>query len=325
MEAVTEVREVAWRDFLASARGANIYQTPQMSQVFSQTKRVAPQVVAIEAGGEIHALMLSAVISYGAAAMSRFTGRTVCVGGPLGAPSAFPALLAAHDAAASKRSLLTQIRNLAAPPDRAPFERAGYVWEDHLNYLVDLTNGEKALFEGMSKARRKGITHGDRAGLEVRELRRDDLEQAYALVKETYARAGVPLADLSMFRSANEILGREGDLWAVAAKLRGTACAVRFVLRWGGTLYDWYAGSSDEGRSVHADEWLVWQVLTRGMTQGYSTFDFGGAGRPEEPYGPREFKRRFGGTQTNPGRFQKVYRPTTAKIARTAYELWRGR
>jgi len=175
----------------------------------------------------------------------------------------------------------------------------------------------------MSKARGKGISQAERAGLEVRDLGLRDLVRTHALVQETYNRARVPLADSSLFRSALEILGPRGNLWGVAAIRESKVCAVRFCLRWGPTVYDWYAGSSDTGRAIHADEWLVWEVLRRGIRSGLSTFDFQGAGQPGQPYGPREFKRRFGGEETNPGRFEKVYRPLTLKVSKVAYEIWR--
>jgi lipid II:glycine glycyltransferase (peptidoglycan interpeptide bridge formation enzyme) len=108
----------------------------------------------------------------------------------------------------------------------------------------------------------------------------------------------------------------------MGAVLDGELMALRLVLRWGGTLYDWYAGS-DLDQPTHADEWLVWQVLRQGIREGCNTFDFGGAGKPDEPYGPREFKRRFGGQAVNPGRFEKVYRPLTFRATKAAYKAWR--
>ena len=67
----------------------------------------------------------------------------------------------------------------------------------------------------------------------------------------------------------------------------------------------------------------MWEVLRRAIRAGCTAFDFQGAGAPGEAYGPGEFKRRFGGAETNPGRFEKVYRPLTLKVSKIAYELWR--
>jgi lipid II:glycine glycyltransferase (peptidoglycan interpeptide bridge formation enzyme) len=244
------------------------------------------------------------------------------IGGPVGDPSTFATLLAAHDNLASKVAVLTQVRNLTAPKDLAPFESLGYRWEDHLNYLIDIRPGPDAILEGMSKARRKGIASGEKAGLAMWPTDKGGLERAYSVLRETHRRAGIPLADKSLFDSALDILAPRDLLMARVAALGGELCAARFVLRWKHTLYDWYAGSTDLGREVHADEWLVWEMLKEGVTKACRTFDFGGAGKPSESYGPREFKRRFGGSELNPGRFVKAYRPVVTRVTRAAYDVW---
>ena len=52
-------------------------------------------------------------------------------------------------------------------------------------------------------------------------------------------------------------------------------------------------------------------------------FDFGGAGRPDERYGVREFKAKFGGQQVNYGRFVCVHHPFTLRLTRIGYEIVR--
>jgi serine/alanine adding enzyme len=323
MEIATEISEEEWRDFIERTPGGSIFQSPEMTRVFRQTKGYQPHVVASLRGDNVTGLLSSVTVSYHVGRLSPLGSRAIVIGGPIGDPTAFSTLLAAHDNLASKGALLTQIRNLTSPLDWTPFTSSGYGWEDHLNYLIDLRGGEDAIFAGMSKARRRGIAVAEKAGLAIRKVDRSDLNQAYQLLHLTYRRAGIPLADPGLFRSALDILSRSGSILARAALLGADVCAARFVLRSNHMLYDWYAGSSDLGRQVHADEWLVWAILQEGVAKGCSTFDFGGAGRPNESYGPREFKRRFGGSEVNPGRFEKVYRPITSRVTKAAYNLWR--
>jgi serine/alanine adding enzyme len=323
MEIETEISEAEWRDFIERTPGGNIFQSPEMARVFRQTKGYKPQVVASLNGDSVTGLLASVVVSYYAGRLGPFASRAIAVGGPIGDPTAYSTLLDAHDNLVSKGALLTQIRNLTSPSDRTPFTSSGYRWEDHLNYLIDLRGGEDAIFAAMSKARRKGIALAAKAGLTIRRVDKNLLDRAYELLGLTYRRAGVILADMGLFQSALEILSPGDYILARVAVLGADVCAARFVLRSNHTLYDWYAGSSDLGRQVHADEWLVWGILREGVAKGCSTFDFGGAGRPNEMYGPREFKRRFGGSEANPGRFEKVYRPITSRVSKAAYDLWR--
>jgi lipid II:glycine glycyltransferase (peptidoglycan interpeptide bridge formation enzyme) len=59
--------------------------------------------------------------------------------------------------------------------------------------------------------------------------------------------------------------------------------------------------------------------LRWGRTHGFEVFDFGGAGRPDEPYGPREFKAKFGGELVDYGRDVLVHAPARLRVSRTAF------
>jgi len=313
----------SWTGFLEDARAANIFQSPALMEVYSRTRGFEPHVLAVEDAPGIRALLACVFVTYSSGPIAKFASRSLAVGGPLGDPVAFPDLLRALDALASRKTSMSQIRNLQPPEDKSTFETAGYHWEDHINYLIDLAQGPKALMGKMSKARRKGLRLAEESRTEVRDLSSAAVEAAYGLLRETCDRAKVPLAPQVLFENAISILAPRGQLWCLTASLSGSMCAVRFVLRWRDTLYDWYAGSSDDGRQHHADELLVWETLKRGMLEGCKTFDFGGAGPPGASYGPAEFKRRFGGAMINPGRFERVYRPLVVRALRTGYKVGR--
>ncbi len=319
----TYVAEAPWAKFLDSQPGSSIFQSPELNRVYAKTVGFRPFVLAAESQEAISAMVSGAIVSYSNGRLARLTSRAIVVGGPLGEKSSFPAILEALDRLAGRSALCTQIRNLRAPSDRSVFDSRGYRWEDHMNFIVDLDRTKESLWHNLSKARRKAIERADRIGLKLIDLRTEQVRRVYNLLHETYSRARIPLADCSLFENAMEMLGPSGQLWAVAASRGETVCAARFVLRWKRTLFDWYAGSSELGRTSHADEWLVWQILLRGVRQGCVEFDFGGAGPPGTSYGPGEFKRRFGGTSINPGRFQKVYRPLTMRLSKVAFEAWR--
>ncbi len=303
MEVLSDVPDPAWNRFLDANPESSIFQSPRLRSVFRKTTGYRPFVFAVESGGEIAALVSGAIV--------------------FGQHDLFPAVLNAVDELARNSAVFSQIRNLKAPEDRAAFESVGYEWEDHLNFVVDFDQTLDKLWRGMSKARRRAIERADNLGLEMVELGPQDLGSCYELLKATYSRAKVPLADRSLFSSAFDLLLDSGHLWACGARSSDSLCAVRLVLRWKRSLFDWYAGSSELGRSMHADEWLIWQLLQKGIHCECATFDFGGAGAPGADYGPGEFKRRFGGRKIEPGRFVKTYHPWTRRVATSIYELWR--
>ena len=68
---------------------------------------------------------------------------------------------------------------------------------------------------------------------------------------------------------------------------------------------------------------LTWGILEWGAKNGYSLYDFGGAGKPDEKYGVRDFKAKFGGELVNFGRNICVHSPRLLKISKLGYQLLR--
>ena len=54
---------------------------------------------------------------------------------------------------------------------------------------------------------------------------------------------------------------------------------------------------------------------------GFSVFDMMGAGKPDEGYGVRDFKARFGGKLVEEGRFVHIAHPLLYKIGKWGVKL----
>ena len=93
------------------------------------------------------------------------------------------------------------------------------------------------------------------------------------------------------------------------AKHKDTYIGARVVLTYNNVIHDWYAGSLNNASSLYPNDYLVWYILKWGVENNYKLFDFGGAGKPDVEYGPREFKRRFGGDLVNHGRHTYIHSP----------------
>jgi lipid II:glycine glycyltransferase (peptidoglycan interpeptide bridge formation enzyme) len=77
----------------------------------------------------------------------------------------------------------------------------------------------------------------------------------------------------------------------VAYDNKDNALASRLVIPDAPFVYDWLAGSSEQGDNISANHTLVARIMEIFAQEGYSTFDFRGANTP----GVIEFKRAFGG------------------------------
>jgi lipid II:glycine glycyltransferase (peptidoglycan interpeptide bridge formation enzyme) len=101
----------------------------------------------------------------------------------------------------------------------------------------------------------------------------------------------------------------------------GELVAHRILFRHNEVLHDWYAGSDSKKPKLNANDFAVYHSLKYGSEKGFKTFDFGGAGVPNKPYGVRSFKLQFGGTLINQGIFYKEHNKFLATLLKSAIYL----
>jgi lipid II:glycine glycyltransferase (peptidoglycan interpeptide bridge formation enzyme) len=133
-------------------------------------------------------------------------------------------------------------------------------------------------------------------------------------VESTYNRVKLPMPDRTLFTESYQQLSKQNILKTFVAVSKKEIIACRMVLCYGDVVYDWYAGASDKHLDKYPNDFLPWKVMEWGSLNGYKYFDFGGAGKPNMPYGVREHKLKFGGELVEFGRFEKVHKRALMKI-----------
>jgi lipid II:glycine glycyltransferase (peptidoglycan interpeptide bridge formation enzyme) len=151
----------------------------------------------------------------------------------------------------------------------------------------------------------------------------EELRSGYDLIRETYQRIKLPFPPAALFENACRILGKKSFIKCFAATFEGNIIGVRFVFTYKDNIYDWYAGSSDLETNKYPNDFLIYHVLQWGCEKDFRIFDFGGAGKPDEPYGVREHKLKFGGDLINNGRFQKINNKLIYNFSKNAFKIWR--
>lgn len=326
MKFVYSIDKEDWREFVCGIPEGNIFQTPEMAEVYEDTRGYEPIAIFALEDDEVRGLALASLIWNGRWPLKAFSSRCIVQGGPLCTRLSYASpLLDGLDGLVSRRSLYTEVRNLWEMPSQVPaYEASGYTFVPHLNYHLDLSQGEEAIWSGMSKGRRRGITKAEKAGLEFSELQnRSQLPMFYEMLEETYSEVGIPLADKSLFLAAYRHLRPLQEVKFFLCHHQGEPIACRALLIFRKTIYDWYAGFLRTHRTKRPNDFLVWNILKWGVKNEYEDFDFGGAGSPKEEYGPREFKRSFGGKLVEPGRFEKVYKPTLFSFSKKMLRFFR--
>jgi serine/alanine adding enzyme len=64
--------------------------------------------------------------------------------------------------------------------------------------------------------------------------------------------------------------------------------------------------------------------LEWGVENGYRVYDFGGAGKPDEEYGVRDFKAKFGGKLVCYGRNVYVHSQVRLELSKLGYTIYRA-
>jgi hypothetical protein len=326
-----EVERKLWSEFVAGHPDGNIFHIPEMFDLYISDDKYDPVFVSVVNPEKTICGLLIAYIhrEYGGF-LGELTSRAIIWGGPLikgQDPEIAEMLLSEFNNICRKKAVYCQFRNLWDTDKYLnSFNNSGFKYEDHLNFLFDLGKGEKLLWEKMHPTRRKQINRSIKRGITARiveKLKQDELNSCYTILRLVYKAARLPYPDLTFFQKAFHVLGECGYLKTIIAMFEGKIIGFRFFLSYRGMLYDWYAGSMPEHHDKYPNDLMPWELMKWGVVNGYSTFDFGGAGKPGVPYGVRDYKMKFGGDQVNFGRFEKINKPVFMRLATAGFKVWR--
>lgn len=303
-----------------------------MFEVFSQTKYHQPDLWAVTTNDRnLQALLLPVRITLQNGVFHSLTTRAVVYGSVLHEPgpageAALQYLLQAYRREVASEVLFTELRNLSDLGAIQPvLNSCGFAYEDHLNYLIDLNRPVDEVLQGIGRRTRKHIRRGlARQEVVVEELtERSQLPTCYNLLQKSYLATGVPLADQSLFEAIFDVLIPRHMVKFWLVRIAGTYVATSVELLYRDVIYGWYAGVDRAYADHTPGELLMWQVLKWGVENSYRSYDFGGAGKPGEEYGVRNFKAKFGGELVCYGRNICVHAPYRLRVSKAGYALYR--
>ena len=321
----------SWSHFVSDHPRGSIFHTPEMVQVFGKTLRNYPlALAAIDEDGGMLALLVAVRVQTLPGPLGAVSSRSILYAEPIcrddeRGRSALAAVIAEHDARMRGKVLFTEVRALrAAGPEQEALLQCGYRREDYLNYVTDLTKPAQDLLDAMTKQMRRSIRTSQERGLRVEDATSTEgVEVLLGFLTGAYANAGVPLADRSLFEQTIRVLRPRGMVKLITAYHNDRPVGAALGLIYKDTVFAWYRGS-ERMDHLAPSECMIWHDLEWGHSEGYKIYDSGGAGKPDVPYGVRDFKAKFGGQLVNYGRYYKVYSPWKLRLAEAAYNWKRN-
>lgn len=320
-----------WERFVADHPRGNIFHTPGYFRFARGAYSSGAIVACCMEDSRIRGILVAVIIRSLPWPLRRAGSRAIEWGGPLAEgddQATMSVLLEALLRLVAHKALFVQVRNLSDMTVlRETFTGRGFAFDDHLNILIGLREGAEAVWKGFHPARRKQVNRSIRRGVTVVEADAGNakvMDTCYALLKIVYRRERLPCPQRDFFTQAAGTLCRDGRLRLFTALHQGEIIAFRMVLCYRDVVYDWYAASSYEHLDKYPNDILPWVVMKTTAEEGYGIFDFGGAGRPGEPYGVRDYKSRFGGELVCYGRFTHAGCPLLYRLFMTAYRFRQG-
>lgn len=324
-----EINKQQWQLLIEQSATATWFQTPEAYKFYaSLPEEMTPFAVGVENQGELRAVCVGYVTQEPNAIKQYLTCRAIVVGGPVIANDATNEEVAALLKAIRRlgdKAIYVETRNFNDYSRwKSVFEANGFAYLPHLNFHVDTTSVE-LLESRLGKNRKRDIKTSLRDGATI--VEQPTIEQVrtyYELLKQLYTtKIKTPLFSLQFFEQLYQhpngrfiLVEKEGEI------IGGTVC----VELPGKCLYEWFVcGRDGEWKSIFPSSLATYAGIRYAAEHGCSRFDMMGAGKPDEAYGVRDFKARFGGEQVEYGRFLCVRKPLLYEIGKLGVKILKKR
>ena len=324
------LNKVKIKDFEINYTRNNIFQTPEMYEVYKNTKNYEPVYLSVvDEKKNLLGSLLAVIQKEHSGLLGKLSSRAIIWGGPLVKNNDLEILdfiLSEFNKIVKRKAIYTQFRNMweYTEEEKGIFKKNGFLFEEHLDIIHDLALADDQFFEKMHKGRRKNVRRAIRKGLDFEEISTlKELLESLKLIRNTYSRVKMPMPDESFFISVFNDFHDKEMVKFFGCKINGKLIGTRYVFIYNKLVYDWYAGTDDNYLDYYPNDFLPFKIMQWGRNNGYKTFQFGGAGKPNKPYGVRDYKLKSGGELVNWGRFEKINQPVLMKVAKIGFELWK--
>ena len=341
----SEIDSKQWQSLVEQSPYATWFQTPEAYAFYaSNPEEMTPFAVGVTEDEHLMGVIVGYSTKENNPLKQFFTCRAIIIGGPLLAEDisneALCTLLNAvqtlqrSDLPATAQRSTESIANDLQPAGRSTglrpiyietrnfhdysrwrnvFEQCGFAYQPHLNFHIDTTSAE--LVESrLGKNRKRDIKTSLRDGATI--IENPTIEQVreyYSLLKQLYTtKIKTPLFSLAFFERLYAHPNGRFILVELNGEIIGGTVCVELP---GKCLYEWFVcGRDGEWKSIFPSSLATYAGIRHAAEHAYLRFDMMGAGKPDEAYGVRDFKARFGGEQVEHGRFLHVCKPLLYKI-----------
>jgi len=331
---VSQIDPKSWEQFLENHTHNSVFQSPEMHFFYLGVKKFHPIPLLVEEDGRMVGVLLAVVIREHHGPLGFLSARAVVYGGPVmilekeKRLEVLDMLLGTLVKKVGKSTIFIQFRNFFAWDDDeiTVFEQHGFTMRDRINLLID-TVSQKQMLSGMKDNRKRQILKGLKQGNEIRSPRNlSEVRALYLLLVDLYKnKVRKPLAPWSFLEKFYQCSqqGKLGIIRVVVNNGRVIGGIISPVTP-DKTIFEWYVVGLDKEYPGHYPSVVAtWSAMVYAAENKLKQFDLMGLGKPDEPYGVRDFKLRFGGEVVNYGRFGRRNYTTLYNLSEFGYNFLR--
>lgn len=317
-----EVSTSKWKRIEESNKYSSPFQTLEYFNFFNNVDDFSADVFAVSDDyDEIDSLVV-VTIQQEKGLKAGFSKRGIIYGGPLltskpGAEKLFQYIVDYY-----KQNLIyLETRNFFDYSEyKALLSKAEWSYTPWLNFQLQTENPE-AIKKNMSSSRWRQIKKGIKNGAEIKEAQNEDEVLAfYEILLDLYTtKIKKPLLPKSFFKAFyNQSLGKYLLVFFEGKVIGGIMCPILSDK----AIYEFYiCGLDYEFRDQNPSILATWAAIDYAKENNLKYFDFMGAGSPEEEYGVRDFKSRFGGEEVEHGRFIYILNKSKYKLGKLGLKV----
>lgn len=316
----------SWKQFFAWNPFATPFQSYDFYCLVNSLDRLSAEAMAVCDDNRILALV---VITFQSepGMVAYFSRRAVIYGGPL-VDSKFPEamdLLVKHITLTTKKKVIySEIRNLSDfSSHKEIFASNQWDYIPYTDFILD-TSDYGAMVKSVSGSRLRQIKKAKNAGVSWKVAENlEEVKGFFMILSELYRRKiRKPLLPWEFFKLFFE--RKLGVFLTVIYKgklIGGIMCPILEKK----AIYEFYiCGLDTEYKEQYPSIMATWAAMEYASENKILKFDFMGAGRPNEGYGVRDFKARFGGELVEYGRYRKIYKPALYRIGKFGLNIKRS-
>lgn len=325
---ITRIDVSQWTDLIRENDTASFFQTPECYHFYASLSFLKPFVYAVSENNKLVGVMCGYIIADGNIAKQFFSRRAIVPGGLLlHADISFTALKSLLNEATTqlkRKAIYLEIRNYNDYSAFRPIiEAAGFVYNAHLNFHVATPDVESAL-KKLNVTKRRDVKLSRNEGADWIESKDpDDVKEYYEILHDLYInKVKTPLFPREFFEKLVQL--ENGKLFVIKYKNKVIGGSVCVALP-GVALYEWFVcGLDGQIKNIFPSTIATYAAIEYAAGNGFQRFDMMGAGKPDEAYGVREFKSKFGGTLLEQGRFLFVFKPGLFNLGKWIVKKMKG-